>query len=94
MEKRAGSLKNPRSVGVACAIAATGLGLAYMAAAGAPLVYLAVNALALVMGLAIFGVTPSSSGRIPSLLGGVLLASGGLLLATALFGVSVEGASR
>jgi cell division protein FtsW (lipid II flippase) len=94
MEKRAGSLKNPRFVGVACAIGATGLGLAYMAAAGAPSVYLAVNALALVMGLAIFGVMPSSSGRMPSLIGGVLLASGGLLLATALFGVSVEGAAR
>jgi cell division protein FtsW (lipid II flippase) len=94
MEKRAGSLKNPRFVGVACGVAATGLGLAYMAAAGAPSVYLAVNALALVMGLAILGVMPSSSGRMSSLVGGVLLASGGLLLATALFGVSVEGASR
>ncbi|HEU4454695.1 MAG TPA: hypothetical protein VFR81_16625 [Longimicrobium sp.] len=56
--------------------------------------YLAVNALALTMGLAIFAFTRSSSGWTPWIHDGVILASGGLLLATALFGVSVEGASR
>lgn len=86
--------ENPRAVGVACAIAATGLGLAYMAAAGAPRLYLAVNGLALLLGLALFGVLRSSSGQAPLLPAGVTLAFGGALLATTLFGVSVEGASR
>lgn len=86
--------ENPRAVGVACAIAATGLGLAYMAAAGAPRLYLAVNGLALLLGLASFGVLRSSPGQAPLLPGGVTLAFGGALLATALFGASVEGASR
>jgi hypothetical protein len=86
--------QNPRAVGVACAIAATGLGLAYMAAAGAPRLYLAVNGLALLLGLAFFGVLRSSSGQAPLLPAGVTLAFGGALLATTLFGVSVEGASR
>lgn len=94
MEQRRGSMMNPRAIGVACAVAATGLGVAYMAAAGAPAVHLAVNTLALVMGLAIFALVRPSSGRMPHLDDGVMLACGGLLLATALFGVSVEGASR
>jgi hypothetical protein len=86
--------KNPRAVGVACAITSAGLGLAYMAAAGAPWHYLVVNGLALLLGLAFFGVLRSSSGQAPLLPGGVTLALGGALLATTLFGVSVEGASR
>jgi cell division protein FtsW (lipid II flippase) len=94
MGQRVGSFMSPRAVGVACAVAATALGLGYMAAAGAPMTYLAVNALALTMGLAIFAFTRSSSGWMPWFHDGVILASGGLLLATALFGVSVEGASR
>ena len=93
METRSGYLRTPRAIGVACASAATGLGLVYMAAAGAPAIYLAVNALALVMGLAIVALMQSSGQalRLPS---GVAVALGGLLLATALFGGSVEGASR
>lgn len=92
METRSGYLRTPRAIGVACASAATGLGLVYMAAAGAPAIYLAVNALALVMGLAIVALM-QSSGQAPRLPSGVAVALGGLLLATALFG-SVEGASR
>ncbi len=93
METNDGKLRNPRAIGVACAVAATGLGLAYMAAAGAPAIYLAVNALALAMGLALFAGT-RSSGQAPRLPGGAAVALGGLLLATALFGASVDGASR
>lgn len=93
METRSGYLRTPRAIGVACASAATGLGLVYMAAAGAPAIYLAVNALALVMGLAIVALM-QSSGQAPRLPSGVAVALGGLLLATALFGGSVEGASR
>lgn len=86
-------LKNPRALGVACASTATALGLLYMSSAGAPSVYLAVNALSLVMGLALFAVIPST-GLAPRRSGGMLVALGCLLLATAVFGVSVEGASR
>ena len=93
MGKRNGLLANPRAIGVVCASAATGLGLAYMAAAGAPTIYLVVNALALVMGLAMFAIV-QMSGRAPRLPGGVAVVLAGSLLVTALFGVSVEGASR
>lgn len=93
METHDGQPRNPRAIGVACASAATGLGLAYMAAAGAPAIYLAVNALALAMGLALFAVM-RSSGQAPRLPGGAAVALGGLLLATALFGGSVDGVSR
>jgi len=64
-----------------------------MAAAGAPTIHLVVNALALVMGLAIFAIV-HLSGRTPHLSGGLAVALAGALLATALFGVPVEGASR
>lgn len=85
---------NPRTLGVACAVAATGLGLAYMSAAGAPALYLAINVLALLMGLALYGLLRTHAGEAPALPGGVTLAFGAVLLATTLFGVSVEGASR
>lgn len=85
---------NPRTRGVACAVAATGLGLAYMTAAGAPALYLAINALALLVGLALYGLVRPAAGEAPHLPGGVALAFGAVLLATTLFGVSVEGASR
>ncbi|CAN5827249.1 FtsW/RodA/SpoVE family cell cycle protein [soil metagenome] len=93
MEHRKGWLKDPQGIGVACAVVATSLGLAYMAVAGAPMIYLAVNAGALVLGLAVFALM-QSAGQIPSLSGGAILFPGGLLLATALFGVSVDGATR
>lgn len=93
MEKRNGVLRNPRAIGIVCASVATGLGLAYMAAAGAPTIHLVVNALALAMGLAIFAIV-QLSGRAPRLPGWVAFVLAGSLLATALFGVPVEGASR
>jgi len=93
VERGTGVLRSPRRVGIVCASAATGLGLVYMTAAGAPTIYLVVNALALAMGLAIFGIV-QRSGQAPRLPGGVALALAGLLLVTALFGASAEGASR
>ncbi|HEX6038241.1 permease prefix domain 1-containing protein [Longimicrobium sp.] len=85
---------NPRTLGVACAVAATGLGLAYMTAAGAPALYPALNGLALLMGLALYGLLRPHAGEARGLPAGVTLAFGAVLLATTLFGVSVEGASR
>jgi hypothetical protein len=74
-----------------CALAATALGLLYMAIAGAPLGYLAFNVGALAigfLGVAIVGQAP----RLP--IGAVSLVLGGLLLATTLLGVTVDGATR
>ena len=88
-----GNWRSPRAIGVMCASAATGLGLVYMAAAGAPTIYLAVNALALVMGFAVLALM-QSSGAAPRLSGGMALVLGGLLVATALFGTPADGASR
>ena len=86
-------LSSPRAVGIACAMSATLLGLLYLRAAGAPTSHLIVNALSLVMGLALFAVIPQST-QGSRAADGVVLASGVMLLATALFGVSIEGASR
>lgn len=86
-------LRRPRRLGIACAIGASGLGLAYMTMAGAPMRYLAVNAGALVVGLLVFAVV-GRRGAGSYLPGGITLALGGLLLATALFGDRVEGAAR
>jgi cell division protein FtsW (lipid II flippase) len=82
-----------RTTGVACAVAATLLGLLYLHAAGAPATHLIVNALSLVLGLALVAVIrerPYGSRHS----GGVVLALGVMLLATSIFGVSVEGAAR
>ncbi len=65
-----------------------------MAAAGATPLYLAVNVLALLMGLAFVGLLRPRAGEARMLPPGVTLAFGAVLLATALFGPSVEGASR
>jgi len=88
------ALRDPRTIGVAGAVAATLLGIFYLAAAGAPVRYAVVNLAALVLGLvALGGVDKAalqdrrSSGRAVALLGSSLLA-------TALFGTSVDGASR
>lgn len=85
---------NPRALGVACAVVATGLGLTYLSAAGAPALHLAVNGLALLMGLALYGLLRPRAGEAPPLPGGMTLAFGAVLLATTLFGVPVEGAAR
>jgi cell division protein FtsW (lipid II flippase) len=81
-------------IGVASAIGAVGLGLAYLAAAGAPVQYLAVNAGTLVIGL--LGVTAWKKWAQPAVTvaGLAAFAIGLSLLATALFGHSLDGATR
>ncbi|HJQ20781.1 MAG TPA: hypothetical protein VJ867_10555 [Gemmatimonadaceae bacterium] len=86
-------VKSPRAVGIACALLATLLGLLYLHAAGAPTTYLIVNALSLAMGLALFVVIPQKM-RDTGAANGVVLALGIMLLATAMSGLSAEGASR
>lgn len=87
-------LRHPRRLAAWCAIGATGLGLAYMNAAGAPLSYLATNAAALAIGLLAVGVL-TEAGRLWRIAGGAVGAAlAGLILLTSLFGVSADGATR
>lgn len=86
--------RNPRRLAALCAIAATGLGLFYLAAAGAPLRYLAVNAAALAIGLLAIGVV-AEAGKLSRIGGGVVaVALACLILLTALFGISAGGVTR
>ena len=71
-------LSNPRAIGIACALSATLVGLLYLHAAGAPMMYLIVNALSLVMGLALFAVIGQRAHG-PRAAGGVVLALGVML---------------
>jgi hypothetical protein len=87
-------LNRPRSLGLVCGIGAAGLGLAYLTAAGAPSVYLVVNAGSLLLGLVAFSGIGKSGWRIGSASGALVLALGLALLGTALFGVSADGVSR
>lgn len=87
-------LRTPRNAGIACACAATALGLFYLAVAGAPMHYLVVNATALLLGIVAFGGVAAARPRPGRALAVALLLSGSALLATALLGASVGGASR
>jgi len=87
-------LFDPKWTAIGCAVAATGLGLAYMMAAGAPLRYLAINAGALALGIGLAGLMPvmRATARQESGLG--TLALGVFLVASSLFGVTANGATR
>lgn len=88
------TLRRPRILGMICATGAVILGLVYMAMAGAPARYLGINAAALLLGLtalALLGRTPPRGGQWTSL---AIAAMAGILIATALLGAKVEGASR
>jgi cell division protein FtsW (lipid II flippase) len=87
-------LDRPRLLGLLCAAAAVGLGFAYMAAAGAPTRYLAINLAALILGAgAWLGLGQWESLRRAST-GHAVVALALPLMATALLGVPVDGASR
>ena len=87
-------LREPRVAAIACALAATCLGIFYLAAAGAPLRYPVVNGAAFLLGVVALGgvsgaiaQTRRYADRLPILLGACLLA-------TALAGAAADGASR
>ncbi|HEY0150259.1 MAG TPA: hypothetical protein VGB70_14825 [Allosphingosinicella sp.] len=82
----------PRLLGLLCAIVSVGLGLAYMAAAGAPVRYLAINAGALLLGALLWLVLGGAKRADWS--GAAVLALSLPILATALLGAPVEGAAR
>ena len=81
----------PRQLAALCAIAATLLGIAWMAAAGAPPRYLAVNGAALLLGLIAVALL-SRVGDVGRGIVNLMLAI--LLLLTALMGASAEGVTR
>lgn len=93
MKDETGWQRVPRAAAIACAVGATGLGMLYLAMAGAPTIYLVVNGLALTMGIGATGLA-WTAGQDRHLPGKAVLVLGGVLLATALFGLSVDGAAR
>ena len=87
-------LCRPRVTGVACAIGAVTLGLVHMAVAGAPMRYLAINAIALMIGLILMALLGRAMLAGRQLTSAAIVAMAGALLATALLGNSAEGAAR
>ncbi len=87
-------LGEPRAIGVASAVAATLLGLSYLAAAGAPVRYIGVNLAALALGLVALGGLDRAGPAGRRWRGGAVAAAGAALLATALFGTAADGAAR
>jgi hypothetical protein len=90
--------RRPRAAGIACATGAVLLGLVYMAAAGAPSAYLGTNVAALLIGILMIAILDTvGAGRIWNTRygpGALSMALAVVLLATALFGLRVEGAAR
>jgi hypothetical protein len=84
----------PRQVGIASAISAVMLGLAYMVIAGAPMGYPAINAAALVLGLVILSLLGRITTMVRQQSGATMLVLALALLATALFGDRTVGAAR
>lgn len=85
---------SPRLVGICSAVGAVVLGLAYMGMAGAPYRYLGMNVAALAIGFVALAATVRFLRNVDRLPGAVTLSLGAALLATAVFGVPVEGATR
>lgn len=87
-------LSDPKWTAIRCVVAATGLGLAYMMAAGAPHRYLAINAGALVLGIGLAGLMTVMRRTAEHGNGLGILVLGAFLVASSLFGVTVNGATR
>lgn len=83
-----------RRIGIGCALGATCLGIAYLILAGAPARYVVVNATAFLLGIVALSAISQQRGAIERVSGRMVLLLGLCLLATAVFGASVDGASR
>jgi hypothetical protein len=84
----------PRQLVITCAIAALGLGFAYMTMAGAPQRYLIINGLALGIGLALVALLSTLSRVIRLQPGTICLLLGGILLWLGQIGTPLNGAVR
>ena len=89
-----GKTLGPRGAAVLCGAGATALGLAWMAAGGAPERHLMINAGALAFGLVALGILTLADRRRHLSAGPTNLLLGLLLLAVSLWGVSVGGVTR
>jgi cell division protein FtsW (lipid II flippase) len=83
---------NARVAGATCAVGAVGLGIAYMLLAGAPARLLMVNGAALILGLLLWAAVDQLPERARH--GIATIGVGLALVATALFGISADGATR
>ena len=83
-----------RTTALACAIAATGLGLVYLAVAGAPMRHLTLNATALIAGLILALPFRRRDPVSPPFIGVISIALGIGLLLTAALGDEASGARR
>ena len=88
---RSGMLRHQRMVGIACALAATCLGIAYLMAAGAPASSSVVNGVAFLLGVVALAGIGGAMPQISRYSGPVLLVMGLSLLVTALLGASFVG---
>jgi cell division protein FtsW (lipid II flippase) len=86
-------MKHPQLLGALAATGATVLGVLVMAVAGAPKSYLIVNLAALVIGLAMLALLQRNRPNAASA-GWLALAAAAGLLATALLGTTMDGATR
>ncbi len=83
----------PRRFAILCAAGAILLGFAYMAAAGAPMRYFAVNAGAFLLGL--LGLAAMTGARLGAVITGMFaVAMAGILLSVSLTGVTADGVTR
>jgi len=89
-----GITARPRLLGLICAVGAVAMGMAYMAAAGAPSRYVLMNFAALVLGASLWLALGRIAGSRLAGAGLVTLALAVSLLLTALLGVRVDGAAR
>jgi hypothetical protein len=86
--------RDPRAIGLACAALTVGLGAVYLAAAQAPWSYIVVNGTAFVLGLIAYAALVRGGWGSTRRSGAIVLALAAVLLATALFGLSADGAKR
>lgn len=94
MSRRNDLAARPRWLGIIAATVATGLGIAVMAAGGAPVTYAIINAAALVIGMALLALVLRQRGDTMRADGAFILAAAAGLLATALLGITIDGAAR
>lgn len=87
-------IRSPRVLGILCAVGAVGLGLVYLAIAGAPMRYIGINVGALVIGLAMLALFRWTASADPRWTDGAIVAMAGALLATAVLGSDIAGAAR
>jgi cell division protein FtsW (lipid II flippase) len=87
-------LYGPRSAAIGCGIGAVGLGLAYLAAGGAPASFLMVNAAALAFGLVTLAILVLADRRGHLAPGPINLLLGLVLMGVSLWGVSADGVTR